>query len=48
VYAGIEQLVEAGILVPLGASRRNRAWEAQGLLALVEGLEGGAMPEPDA
>lgn len=47
VYAAIEQLVAAGVLVPLGASRRNRAWEAHGLLPLVERLEGGAMPEPD-
>lgn len=44
VYAGIDQLVEAGVLVPLGASKRNRAWEAVGLLELVEGLESGEMP----
>lgn len=44
VYGGIEQLVAAGVLAPLGASRRNRAWEAVGLLALVEGLEAGDSP----
>lgn len=37
----IDQLVEAGILVPLSASKRNRAWEADGLLDLLAGLESG-------
>ncbi len=45
VYAGIEQLVAAGVLLPLSTSRRNRAWEVVGLLELVEGLEAGEMPE---
>ena len=35
VGAAIDRLVEAGVLVPLSASRRNRAWEAAGLLDLV-------------
>ena len=35
VGAAINQLVEAGVLVPLSASKRNRAWEAAGLLDLV-------------
>jgi Fic family protein len=44
VYAGIEQLVRAGILRPLSASKRNRSWEADGLLPLIAQLEAGAMP----
>jgi hypothetical protein len=36
----LDQLVEAGILLPLSASKRNRAWEAEGLLDLLAGLEG--------
>jgi Fic family protein len=38
---GIEQLVHAGVLVPIGESKRNRAWEAVGLLDLIESLEAG-------
>lgn len=37
----IDQLAEAGILAPLSASKRNRAWEADGLLDLLAGLESG-------
>lgn len=37
----VDELVEAGILAPLGESRRNRAWEADGLLDLMAGLETG-------
>lgn len=47
VYDGIRQLEEAGVLVPLTASARNRVWEARGLLELLEllaGLEGGVAP----
>lgn len=35
VGAVIDQLVDSGVLLPLSASRRNRAWEAAGLLDLV-------------
>lgn len=35
----IDQLVDAGILLPTSASKRNRAWEADGLLDLLGGLE---------
>jgi Fic family protein len=45
VYAAIEQLVQAGILKPLSESRRNRSWEAVGLLPLIAQLESGALPE---
>lgn len=34
----IDTLVNAGILIPLGESKRNRAWEAAGLLDLVENI----------
>lgn len=42
VTNAIEELEEAGILIRLGESIRNRAWEAVGLLDLIVGLEGGA------
>ena len=44
VYQGIEQLVSAGVLLPLSASRRNRSWEARGMLELIDGLEAGEAP----
>lgn len=34
VTNGIDQLVTAGVLIALGESKRNRAWEADGLLDL--------------
>ncbi|MEZ5102736.1 MAG: Fic family protein, partial [Thermoleophilia bacterium] len=39
VAQAIEQLVDAGVLAPLGTGRRNRSWEADGLLALLASLE---------
>ena len=45
IYQGIAQLQEAGVLVPLSASRRNQAWEVAGLLELIGGLEAGEIPE---
>jgi Fic family protein len=41
VANGIDQLVGASVLVPLGESKRNRAWEAVSLLDLIESLEAG-------
>ena len=41
VTNGIDQLATAGVLIALGESRRNRAWEADGLLDLIEALESG-------
>lgn len=35
-----DQLVTAGILLPLSESKRNRAWEAAGLLEILADLEG--------
>lgn len=43
VTNGVDRLLEAGVLSPLGDSRRNRAWEADGLLELVASLEAGEM-----
>lgn len=37
----LDQLVEAEVLAPITESKRNRAWEAAGLLDLLAGLEGG-------
>lgn len=39
VYQALGQLETAGVLQPLSASHRNRAWEAAGLLDLLDGLE---------
>jgi len=44
VHQGIEQLVECRVLKPVSTSKRNRSWEAVGLLDLLEGLEGGEVP----
>jgi Fic family protein len=44
----IEQLEAAGILARLGESTRNRAWEAEGLLDLIVGLEAGVSSESGA
>lgn len=44
VYEAIEQLNEAGVLLPLSSGQRNRWWEATGLLDLVGKLESGESP----
>jgi Fic family protein len=44
VYDAINQLEDAGVLEPLSAKRRNRSWEAVGLLPLIAQLEAGALP----
>jgi hypothetical protein len=41
VTNAVEQLALAGVLTPLDESKRNRAWEGDGLLDLIEGLEVG-------
>ncbi len=41
IYEALEQLQVGGVLRPLSASRRNRSWEAVGLLDLLAGLEAG-------
>lgn len=45
VYEALEQLQTAGVLTPLSASRRNRSWEAAGLLDLLAGLDAGELPD---
>jgi Fic family protein len=45
VYEGLAQLEAAGVLVPLSQSRRNRSWEAVGLLDLLARLETGQAPD---
>jgi hypothetical protein len=47
VQQAIDQLVEAEVLLPPSSGRRNRQWEAAGLLDLLAGLEG-AQPRPTA
>jgi Fic family protein len=44
VYEAIEQLVSAGVLIPLSEGKRNRWWEAAGLLDLIARLEEGQLP----
>jgi Fic family protein len=44
VYDALSQLERAGVLKPQSQSQRNRAWEAQGLLKLLEGLDAGRLP----
>jgi Fic family protein len=41
VANAIEQLVSCGVLLPLTQSGRTGAWEAEGLLDLIAGLESG-------
>lgn len=44
VTNGIAALEEAGVLAALGTSQRNRAWEADDLLTLIEQLEANELP----
>ena len=44
VHGAVAQLVDAGVLLPVSTSKRNRLWEASGLLDLVEGLDAGRPP----
>jgi Fic family protein len=43
VYEALSQLQEAKVLLPLSSSQRNRAWEAAGLLDLLEALDSGRL-----
>lgn len=45
VFEGIEILVEAGILLPITTGRRNRWWEAAGLMEIIKRLEAGLPPD---
>jgi len=44
VYQALGQLQAAGILIPLSQSKRNRSWEAVGLLELISRFEAGQPP----
>ena len=44
VHAAVRNLVAAGVLIPLSTAKRNRTWEAAGLIDLVAGLEAGRPP----
>jgi len=46
VYQALDQLERAGVLLLVSQTPRNKVWEAEGLLALLEGLEAGALPPP--
>ncbi len=45
IHQAIRQLTECGVLEPLSESKRNRSWEAVGLLDLLEGMESGRPPD---
>ncbi len=45
VYRALDQLEAAGVVRPLSAARRNRCWEAVGLLDLLELLEAGQLAD---
>jgi Fic family protein len=44
IHQAIGQLEESGVLLPLSESKRNRSWEAAGLLDLLASLEAGELP----
>ena len=44
VYQALEQLEEAGVIKRLSGGRRNQAWEAVGLLELIETMDAGQQP----
>jgi Fic family protein len=44
VHNALDQLAEAGVLEPVAGGRRNRSWEAAGLLDLIANLEAGELP----
>jgi len=47
VNDAIQRLVDAGVLKPVSASRRNRSWEPLGLLNLIIDLDAGTRPNSD-
>jgi Fic family protein len=44
IYQGLRELESAGVLTPLSAGKRNRSWEAAGLLDLLARLEAAERP----
>jgi Fic family protein len=45
VNIAIEQLTSAGVLIPVSNAKKNRSWEAAGLLYLIAQLEAGQLPD---
>ncbi|HZD05320.1 MAG TPA: Fic family protein [Longimicrobiales bacterium] len=45
IHQAMRELEEAGVLEPLSHAKRNRSWEAVGLLDLLERMEAGEPPE---
>lgn len=43
IYEALDQLQNAGVLIPLSESRRNQTWEAAGLLDLIESFDEGRL-----
>ncbi len=46
IHQAVRQLTDCGVLKAVSESKRNRSWEAVGLLDLLEGLESGKAPGP--
>jgi Fic family protein len=44
VHNALDQLADAGVLEAIAGGRRNRCWEAAGLLDLIADLEAGELP----
>jgi len=44
IHQAVGELEDAGVLEPLSEARRNRSWEAAGLLDLLERMESGQRP----
>jgi hypothetical protein len=44
IHHAMSELEQAGVLQPLSESRKNRSWEAAGLLELHAALERGELP----
>jgi Fic family protein len=44
IHQAVAELEDAGVLLPLSESKRNRSWEAAGLLAILANLEAGELP----
>jgi len=45
IHQAMRQLTDCGVLELLSESKRNRSWEAVGLLDLLEGMESGRPPD---
>ena len=41
IHQALGELADAGVLEPISAAKRNRAWEAVGMLELIEKMDGG-------